>query len=735
MKETLELLRNDATLHQGMEHARSSTALMEELLEHVSVRRGRVLANFPKMRFVRTRGIALRLLLAARRSKRAAALRRQVNVIEDGGNGRLAIDLRGIERFPNATFVRFNGRVRGLRSLIGLPRLQAMRLEGPSVYMLEDLEGLPIRLLLLRRWRGDVLRVPALPKLRLLRLLECSMSQLVKVPTTLWCLDLHTTDVDSVPQLSAMTQLRTLKLSQRPALPVLKSRLTSLSMRQPGALALESVAPSLESLSVTGAPDLTGFSSLRTLTIEDAAALEGVEVPNLEQLTLRRVDSLRGLVAPRLRSLYILGSSLVSLKGLRAPELERLRVVDCPALRDVTALRESPLLREVRFEECPRLKDIECLGSHVTELKLSRTGVRVARLPEHLAKLVEARPIVVIPETRAHSQHVRNLVTLLKSGDPDTIAEAVELTLALDDAATFEHLLADSSLLRRRVAEREFFALRGGTWFRGDRSLETAFRELVARIDHPLAEQLRSQLHSLVLEGSGKPVDIGRHDLDSLTSLAIVSASSARGTVPPSVRSLTLENVHEHLYSVGDVAELRFFGCSGNAPSARRVRQLTILQSATLLGVPGLIASGRVATLTTDSEVEPNALPRTLRELRFATHQRLSLSTLAHLSQLRTLHLSRAELIDVEGLSEFTDLESLALPQPESGIEDAIATFMQLPLKRLLLDGWSGLTVDELEPLAEHPTLQRLEIRRGLERDVLSPKLAARTLISSPLLR
>ena len=738
--DTLELLRDDATLAKGISQAKHSSALMDALLQRADVRSGRLVGKLPRIRFARAREVFLRLLLADRGSELGDRLRLAMTTLEDGGNTRVGLNLQSVERFENVTYCRLSGRVRQVGAVAGLRRLQAVRLDGPALHTLDSFAGSSVRMLLLVRLRDDLLTLPLLPRLQVLRLRSCELNELRGLPAELRALDLRTSDVGLVPELSRASALVSLHVGKRPVVTQLSSGLQRLGLRQPMAPTLERLAPTLRRLRVEGVPELTAFDRLEALEIDGADSLESLgTLPRLEHLVARRVGDLR-IRAPRLRTLTLVRSDIQSFDGFDAPALERVTLEHCPRLHDVSALADRPL-RYASFRDCPALESIDALPETLRILRLMQTGVPARGTAEHLAPLLgQLPPEIAVPEA-GQTDTVRKLVQLLKTEDSDTIREAVELTVALGDADVCGGLLGGTCVRPEAVVigGRSYARLDPGPLLRGSSpTRDLALRELVARAHGPVAETLRNALDELAISGRNQPVEIGDIEGLALRALAIRGAPRVEGRVPTSVRSLTLEGVDAHPYDVGDIAELRLLSCSGQAPDARRLRQLVIKACDDLTDVAPLLASGRLATLDVDIEVELGALPRTLRELRYRPRAptRVSIRELHHLPRLRALTLARGvQLSDVDGLERFGELSRLELPAPPTtGARAAIESMMSLPLKHLALDAWTALTVDELAVLAEHPTLESFSLTRCWEHWTLPDALLAKTTLYDPVL-
>ncbi|MED5372079.1 MAG: hypothetical protein VX899_13760 [Myxococcota bacterium] len=157
------------------------------------------------------------------------------------------------------------------------------------------------------------------------------------------------------PWLHAMPKLRTLRLSladtQVPALPV-----------------------GLESLQVDLGRGPIRHERLRTLHLNGwTQRVDGVglELPALTELRIERL------------------SALVSLDGLRAPTLASVDLEHCPALAQLSALSECPLLRSLRAARCGPV-DLGALRSPPLE-RVVLTGTLGAQVPASLRPITSPK--------------------------------------------------------------------------------------------------------------------------------------------------------------------------------------------------------------------------------------------------------------------------------------------------------------------------------------------------------
>ncbi len=474
---------------------------------------------------------------------------------------------------------------------------------------------------------------------------------------------------------------------------------------------------------------LAPLRSLRQLTIDHAPMLQslaGLSAKHeaLHTLSIRHAPlaSLDWRAAPPLRTLKLHGVEVRSIAGLPT-SLTRLRLDECSALVDVSPVAACTALKKLSLRGCKKVVDIGALSklSELESLELKRSGVRrFDQVPDAIRHTVQGRRLRQRPlgvraaaaapkAPQAKRALVQKLKRLFKSDE--AAEQAVELAVALDDAEVEAALLGG---VRAGFAPRVevwrgpgacvclpdpapvlvpndvFDGGAAGRWRR-----ETVLRLLVARVG---GAALRDSITALTLSGHQTRKKRYRIPLRGIGRFE---------------RLETLHLIHapglEEVSALADARALRRLFCEDV-----RIEQVPVAPQLTHLACLG----SRIQTLAGIGEASG------LEWLRLGGRSVRDLSPIAHLAQLRTLHLQGAntslaplralqltEFIlegffhDTQCLRDMSTLERVHIWGGMADLE-AIASLPRLRSLRLDLNQKTF----SLKPFLEHPTLEDLTL-------------------------
>ncbi|XP_039174119.1 TMV resistance protein N-like isoform X1 [Eucalyptus grandis] len=294
------------------------------------------------------------------------------------------------------------GGINMLENLEELDLSGNFRLEGKIPAGIEELSSIKIINLMDTNISGIPRTINMLDHLQTLNLRGCHMIQgLPELPTSLTSLFLESKSLLSIPNLSVLTNLVELLLSDGSSSMGKSSLITGCNLRWIGRLSkLEKL--DLHLLNVPAPSELASLSQLEELTLSFLDLETLVQLPssllrlNLPFLTIRWAKLLPSYL--RLRNLSTLEFyhgevEDIPLNGL--PHLEKLTVDSCKLLQRLSIPLELKKLRQVYVSNCPELVEIEVVGQSKSLESLCVIGCESLRRIFGLSYLRNLEELVV----------------------------------------------------------------------------------------------------------------------------------------------------------------------------------------------------------------------------------------------------------------------------------------------------------------------------------------------------